>query len=134
MFAGAIYWGSTGYKYVTESDGFKEIVEPLIGNGIFSIEGIVFAIIYLSLYFYPMIVWTLICGEIAERGFIKEILFDTESWYLWLAPFTIILLVGLFILVYVARTLLIVMVFVVFPLCVVINYIYRGILSVTSKS
>ena len=54
MFAGAIYWGSTGYKYVTESDGFKEIVEPLIGNGIFSIEGIVFAIIYLSLYFYPL--------------------------------------------------------------------------------
>ena len=122
MLSGCIYWGISGFKFITETDGFKSIVSPLIENGLFSLQGMILSIVYASVVFYPMILWVLICIEVQERGSALKFI-KSESRYFWLVPFTFIIISGILLFLFVARTLLALVIFVGVPAYLLIGYV-----------
>ena len=97
MFAGMIYWMFSGHEIITASPEYEAFISEYRGGGLLSIGALVIALTFFAVYFYPPIIWMLLCFEVVDRGAIKEILFNRESWYLWLAPVAILMFISILI-------------------------------------
>ena len=105
MFAGMFYWMFFGHEIITASPEYETFISQYRGGGFLSIGALVIALTFFAAYFYPPIIWMLLCLEVVDRGAIKEILFNRGSWYLWLAPVAILMLISILIVLRVVTSL-----------------------------
>lgn len=86
IFGGFAWWMGFGHELITETEGFESFIERYRGYGFLSWQTLVIAVSFLSILFYPPILWGLIWAEIGSAGSIRELLFSKDSWYIWFFP------------------------------------------------
>lgn len=126
MFAGMFFWLFGGHEVITGSAEYESFISPYRGSGLFSIGALVIAVTFFAAYFYPPILWMLLCFEIVDRGSIKEILFSKESWYLWLAPIAILFFICILIVLRTVTYLAAHLLFIGVPVYFLFQYIREG--------
>jgi hypothetical protein len=123
MFTGMFYWMFSGHEIITASPDYEAFISQYRGGGFFSIGFLVISLTFFAAYFYPPIIWTLLCFEIVDRGSIKKILFNQESWYLWLAPVAVLLLISMLIVLRVVTSLAAHMLFIGVPIYLLFRWV-----------
>lgn len=128
MLAGTFWWIFSGHKMITTTPDFEEFIENYRGAGFFSLDTLILVITCLSVIIYPAIIWMLVCIEIIDRGSIKELLFSGESWpwFLWLAPFTLLLFILLMFFLKVVTSVAGWALFISMPIILLIKWIRNG--------